>query len=107
MLRGWSARRKKTQAELADALGVSQTQVGRILNGERPLNIDQLIELCRLLRVNPIEVIVEAEGAVAKLGSAGDYALAAKDVDSGTGDVVGEDPDNRRVTQLTSRLTES
>jgi len=57
------ARKKKklTQAQIAEAIELSVTQVSRIENGARSITLEKLSELCDLLEISVVEVLTEAE----------------------------------------------
>ncbi|WP_166785548.1 helix-turn-helix domain-containing protein [Cryobacterium cryoconiti] len=50
-----------TQTALGDAAGVSQSQMSKLLRGDRTLNLDQLEAVCFMLGLSPGEVITAAE----------------------------------------------
>lgn len=56
-LRAEVARRKFTQVQLASALGMSQPVVSRLLSGERPLTLDFVAAVARVLDV-PISQLI-------------------------------------------------
>lgn len=49
--------RKMTQQELADKIGLSQTQIGRLETSERGLDIDVLPAIAKALDVEPWELL--------------------------------------------------
>lgn len=51
------ARRKRNQRELAEALGISQTQVSRRLAGEIAFNVDELAIVAAFLGV-PMSLLI-------------------------------------------------
>jgi transcriptional regulator with XRE-family HTH domain len=53
-----------TQAELADASGISLRSVQRYLDGTRPIRIDDLAKLAGALGADPIDVFTTAKGRV-------------------------------------------
>jgi transcriptional regulator with XRE-family HTH domain len=55
-------KRGMTQRELADAAGISQTQVSRILAGQRAATVSEFLFMCEGLGVSPRAVVEEAEG---------------------------------------------
>ena len=61
ILRAARARRNVTQAELAKAAEVSQSQVSKMLLGSRPITVDQLDLMCQALRIDIVDVLVEAD----------------------------------------------
>ncbi|MCF6287905.1 MAG: helix-turn-helix transcriptional regulator [Proteobacteria bacterium] len=46
-----------TQRQLAALLGIHHSIVGKIETGERQINVIELIEYCKTLAINPIEII--------------------------------------------------
>lgn len=48
-VRAEMARRKVTQQQVADVLGIAQTQVSRRLNGQVSFNVDELQAVAHLL----------------------------------------------------------
>lgn len=59
-LRGAAAERKCTGAALADALGNSPLWVSRRLTGTVPLSVEDLVRICDVLSVDPVEVFASA-----------------------------------------------
>ena len=61
MLRHWltSQRKQKhlTQRQLASLLGIHHSIVGKIETGERQINVVELIWYCKILEVDPVEII--------------------------------------------------
>lgn len=53
-----------TQADLADATGISQSQLSKQLRGIRAINIDELDAICRALDIEMAAVIELAEDEV-------------------------------------------
>ena len=53
-----------TQTELGDGIGVSQSQMSKILRGERTLTIDQLEQICFILGLTPGVVVDGADPPV-------------------------------------------
>ena len=49
-----------TQAQAGEALGESQTQVGKYLRGEQALNVDQIQALCDMVGLDFHELMREA-----------------------------------------------
>jgi transcriptional regulator with XRE-family HTH domain len=47
------------QAELAENIGLSRTSVTNIERGRQRLFLDQFVEICRILKVSPSEMIPE------------------------------------------------
>lgn len=58
-----AARRKRgiTQEELASILGTNQSQVSNVERGDRGLTIQQLVKICRALRISPVEILGETK----------------------------------------------
>lgn len=52
---------RRTQGEIADKVGVSQSQLSKILRGDRQMDLDQLYLLCGALNLKARDVIREAE----------------------------------------------
>lgn len=50
-----------TQARAGEALGESQTQVGKYLRGEQALNVDQIQTLCDMLGLDFHELMRRAQ----------------------------------------------
>lgn len=50
-----------TQAEMAAAVGVSQSQLSKMVRGTRPIDIDQLDAMCRALGLDTGTVVADAE----------------------------------------------
>lgn len=48
-----------TQEEVADRLGRSQSHVASIESGGRRLDIIELIDLCAVLRIDPVKTVKE------------------------------------------------
>lgn len=48
-LRAEMARQRRSQTELAQYLGISQPAVSRRLNGDTPLDVDELYRIARFL----------------------------------------------------------
>lgn len=49
-----------TQEELARKAGVAPATVSRVRHGQTPMTIDQLESFCRVLRLDPADVVSEA-----------------------------------------------
>lgn len=49
------------QRELAAAASMSQSQLSKYLRGVRSPNLDELETLCRLMRLDLVDVLVEAD----------------------------------------------
>ncbi|MGN6200493.1 helix-turn-helix domain-containing protein [Humibacter sp.] len=48
------------QRDLAEHIGVSQSQMSKFLRGERALNLDQLDALCRKLGLSIVGIVSDA-----------------------------------------------
>jgi transcriptional regulator with XRE-family HTH domain len=69
------ARQRKdvTQADLAAILGTNQSHVSNVERGDRGLTIQQLVKICRALKISPEEIL--GEGPVAEERSLKDRRL--------------------------------
>lgn len=65
-IRGQMAQHGVTQAEMADALGVSQSQFSKMLRGVRSINLDELDGMCVALGLATSDVIKQAETVLSK-----------------------------------------
>lgn len=63
-IRGLMGEHGVTQAELAAAIGVSQSQLSKMTRGVRPIDLDQLDGMCMALGVDTGDLVKEAEGAL-------------------------------------------
>lgn len=63
-VRAGLARKRMTQAELADALNMGLPTLSRRLNGHQPFNTDQLIAISRVLGI-AFAMFFEGEGDAA------------------------------------------
>lgn len=61
ILRGLIARYGVTQTQMAEAVGVSQSQLSKMIRGTRPIDLDQLAAMCEALGASPSKVLAEAE----------------------------------------------
>jgi len=61
ILRGLIARYGVTQTQMAEAVGVSQSQLSKMIRGTRPIDLDQLTAMCEALDASPSKVLAEAE----------------------------------------------
>lgn len=61
ILRAQMARRKILQTQVADATGISQTQLSGILGARKHVDLEQLDEICYALGLSFREVIAEAD----------------------------------------------
>ncbi|RYN14338.1 hypothetical protein PG2022B_0267 [Bifidobacterium animalis subsp. animalis] len=60
-LRAQKARRKVSDEQIAEAIGVHRVSVSRYLTGERPIPIVVFADLCNFLQASPTKIIDEAE----------------------------------------------
>lgn len=51
------ARRRRTQVQLAEHLGISHVTVGRRLSGESPFTVDELVAVAQFLEVDPASLL--------------------------------------------------
>jgi transcriptional regulator with XRE-family HTH domain len=65
-LRAEVARQKMSQTKLAEATGISQSQLSKYLAGKRAPNIDELAAICQALRRGYMDVNAEAEREMVK-----------------------------------------
>ncbi|MEJ6013255.1 helix-turn-helix transcriptional regulator [Corynebacterium sp. H127] len=54
-----------TQTQLADATGISQSQLSKQLRGLRAINMDELALICHALHIDMLEIIRLAEAEIA------------------------------------------
>lgn len=54
-------RKRVTQAELAEASGISQSQISKQMRGTRDINIDELSAIADALDISLVELIRKAE----------------------------------------------
>ncbi len=53
----WSSQDKsRTQQNIANQLNIAQTSLGHYLNGRNPLNVDFLLRICTMMKVNPVKI---------------------------------------------------
>lgn len=64
-LRAQLARKQFSQADLAEAVQISQTQLSGILNAKKHVDIEQLDELCFALGLTFRQVVADADKATA------------------------------------------
>ena len=60
-LRAQKSRRKVSDEQIAEAIGVHRVSVSRYLTGDRPIPIVVFADLCRFLQVSPVKLVDEAE----------------------------------------------
>lgn len=58
------ARQKRSQAQIAECLGIHQTAVSKKLRGDRDFTLPELVLVAELLRV-PVTNFLPAQGAAA------------------------------------------
>lgn len=68
ILRGMVARYGLSQMELAEAVGISQSQLSKMLRGVRPMDIDTLDGLAVAMDSSSAEILAEAELTVTQNG---------------------------------------
>lgn len=61
ILRAAYSEQSLTQAALGARIGVTQSQMSKLLRGERTLSLDQLEVVCFELGLSPGEVVLAAE----------------------------------------------
>lgn len=59
------AHQEITQMELAEATGISQSQLSKQLRYQRDINLDELAAICRALNVPMMEIVALAESDIA------------------------------------------
>lgn len=65
-IRAEMARQKKTQEQLAEALGVNPVTASRRINGTAPFNIEEIFTVAQWLGVRPEDFIPSTSLAVAQ-----------------------------------------
>jgi len=60
IIRGRMARFNVNQTELAESVGISQSQLSKMVRGTRPIDIDQLESICDALGMGIEDAIEEA-----------------------------------------------
>lgn len=68
-IRGLMAQYGVKQGELAESIGVSQSQLSKMVRGTRPIDLDQLDGMCRALGVDTFTVVKEAEETLSNYDS--------------------------------------
>lgn len=66
ILRGKIATAKLTHQEVADAVGISRSQVSKIVNGEKRLDMETLDELCWALGLSFRKTVDDADEQTAE-----------------------------------------
>jgi transcriptional regulator with XRE-family HTH domain len=66
-IRGLMAQHGVKQAEMAAAIGVSQSQLSKMIRGVRPIDIDQLDGMCLALGTDMYSLVKEAEDTLSNL----------------------------------------
>lgn len=61
VLRAEKARQRISQVAIAEATGISQSQVSKLLAAKVAPTVDELVALCRVLGLGYLDVNVEAE----------------------------------------------
>lgn len=56
-----AAGRKVSNAEIARQMGVSPHQIGRYMNGTKSSNLEEFDAMCRIIGVDPMFVLRQAE----------------------------------------------
>jgi len=65
-LRGYLSAADKTQQELADATGLSLQTIGRLLRGERDIDVAVIALMADFLNFEPQELLVRASARLAR-----------------------------------------
>lgn len=60
-LRAQKARRKVSDEQIGEAIGVHRVSVSRYLTGERPIPMVAFADLCDFLNISPSKIIDDAE----------------------------------------------
>ena len=68
IIKGKMARYSVSQKEMAEPVGVDQSQLSKMIRGLRPINLDQLEIMCAVLGVEIDDVIDEAHSATTNRG---------------------------------------
>lgn len=66
VLRGVIGRERITQSALAEATGISQSHISKLMRALRPMDLDTLDRIAVLIGVNASEILAEAESDLAK-----------------------------------------
>lgn len=72
-LRAEAARRSLLNKQLASLTGIPPSTVGKVLNADTVVDVDQLARLGEVFDVEPSELVRRAEEAAAKVEPFGDY----------------------------------
>ncbi|HWE46874.1 MAG TPA: helix-turn-helix transcriptional regulator [Caulobacteraceae bacterium] len=67
-LRAWRKQRRLTLEQLADQIGMSHQNLGRIERGEVPLSSDRIADIARALEVEPADLFRDPTGPAAQPG---------------------------------------
>lgn len=60
LLRAKFKERRKTQAEVADLIGISETSLSRKLLGKRDFRLAEVCKLCEVLSIdNPVQIFLD------------------------------------------------
>ncbi|RLP73660.1 XRE family transcriptional regulator [Mycetocola tolaasinivorans] len=65
ILRGHMAQYGITQAELGEAIGVSQSQLSKLVRGVRPIELEQFVGMCESMGLDAGAILQEAEAFLA------------------------------------------
>jgi transcriptional regulator with XRE-family HTH domain len=65
IIRGHLARIGWTHGKLGAKIGISASQVSRMLRGDRHMDLDQLARICQVTGLRVTDVLAEAERALA------------------------------------------
>lgn len=64
-IRGLMAQHDVKQADMAESIGVSQSQFSKMLRGIKPIDLDQLDGMCTALDVKTSDIIKQVENTLA------------------------------------------
>jgi transcriptional regulator with XRE-family HTH domain len=70
IIRGHLARIGWTHQELGAKVNISASQVSRMLRGDRHMDLDQLARICAVTGLRVVDVLAEAERALAERDAA-------------------------------------
>lgn len=74
-LRAQLARKNASKVALAKAIGISDSQMGKLLNGHKQFDVEQLDAICWALGLNLREVISEADEKTTLRHSASGWSI--------------------------------